>query len=157
VSMVSCSDDSTLGNTLLKIFGSYKTIGICDPLDISDDDKALVQFNSSFCSENSRYQIQWPWKYKNIDIPDNLDVAISRLRSLARLFYKDRNLLEKSDEVISNQVEQGIVKKVTAVTKTNQQCHYLPHHPVITPDKNTIKLCVVYDASVEEFKCECLH
>ncbi|XP_065891574.1 uncharacterized protein [Dysidea avara] len=159
MSMVSCSDDSV---TCIEDFWRLETIGISDPLDITDDDKALERFNSSICFEDGRYQIQWPWKYENLDIPENLDIAVGRLRSLARRFQKDRNLLEKYDEVISSQVKQGIVEKVTTDTRTSQQCHYLPHHPVITPAKSTTKLRIVYDASTkakrgEKSLNECLH
>ena len=67
-------------------FWRLETIGISDPLEITDDDKALETFNSSICFEDGRYQIQWPWKYENLDIPENLDIAVGRLRSLARRF-----------------------------------------------------------------------
>ena len=118
-------------------------------MDITDDDRALDRFNSSIRFEKGRYQVQWPWKYEKIDIPDNFEVAVGRLRSLARRYQKDRSLLEKYDEVISSQVEQGIVEKVTTDTRTSKQHHYLPHHPVITPAKNTTKLHIVYDVSAK--------
>ena len=54
------------------------------------------------------------------------------------------------------------MEKVTTDTRTSQQCHYLPHHPVITPAKSTTKLRIVYDASTkakrgEKSLNECLH
>ena len=81
ISMVSCSDDSVMGNPNIENFWKLEAIGISDPC-ITDDDKALEQSN---LSKNGRYQVQWPWKCKNLDI-DNLDIAIGRLRSLARHF-----------------------------------------------------------------------
>ena len=62
----------------------------------------------------------------------------------------------------SGLVEQGIVEKVITDIRTSEQCHYLPHHPVITPAKNTTKLRIVYDASAkagrrEKSLNECFH
>ena len=36
---------------------NLETIGIVEPLDITDDDRALEQFNKSVCFENERYYI----------------------------------------------------------------------------------------------------
>ena len=162
ISMVYCSEDLVTGNTCIEDFWRLEAIGICDPLDITDDDKALDRFNSSIRFEKGRYQVQWPWKYEKMDIPDNFEIAVGRLRSLARRLQRDRNLLQKYDEVISSQAEQGIVEKVTTDTRTSEPHHYLPHHPVITPAKNTTKLRIVYDASAkirkgEKSLNECLH
>jgi len=60
ISMVSCSEDLAMGNKCIEDFWRLKAIGICDPLDITDDDKALDRFNSSIHFEKGRYQIQWP-------------------------------------------------------------------------------------------------
>ena len=48
-------------------------------------------------------------------------------------------------EVVEEQKEQG------------DKQHYIPHHAVIKPENNTTKLRVVYDASTETKKFECLH
>ena len=68
----------------------------------------------------------------------------------------------KYDEVISSQITQGIIEKVTINTETTERRHYLPHHPVMTPSKSTTKLRIVYDASIKAKKGdkslnECLH
>ena len=68
----------------------------------------------------------------------------------------------KYDEVISSQITQGIIEKVTINTETTERRHYLPHHPVMTPSKSTNKLRIVYDASIKAKKGDkslnkCLH
>ena len=68
----------------------------------------------------------------------------------------------KYDEVISSQITQGIIEKVTINTETTERRHSLPHHPVMTPSKSTTKLRIVYDASIKAKKRdkslnECLH
>jgi len=64
---------------------------------------------------------------------------------------RDSDLLRKYNEVIQSQVKQGVIKRV-ADTKKGTLKHYLPHHPVLTPAKNTTKLRVMCDASIKSKK-----
>ena len=95
------------------------------------------------------YQVAWPWKNQNPDLPVNLDIVIGRMRSLARRFQGNSNLLKKYDDIIQGQVEKGIIEKVTENMKENDRKHYLPHHPVIIPTKCITKVRIVYDASAK--------
>ena len=149
VSLFSSSDDTITKSPNIEDFWRLETIGIGDSLDQTDDDRALEQFNISVCFENGRYYINWPWKYESFDLPENLDIAIGRIKSLARRFKRDKSLLMEYDEVISSQITQGIIDKVTINTETTERRHYLPHHPVMTPSKSTTKLQIVYDASIK--------
>ena len=38
---------------------------------------------------------------------------------------------------------------VTKPIKSKTKMYYLPHHPVLTPEKEAIKICVVFDTSVK--------
>ena len=108
-------------------------------------------WSSSICFQRGRYYVRWPWKYDYLDLPDNLDVALGRMRSLAKRLRRDNKLLAKYDDVISSQVKQGIIEKVVVDKKVDGK-HYLPHHPVVTPSKSTTKLRIVYDASIKAKK-----
>ena len=114
-------------------------------MDQTDDDRALEQLNSSVCFENGRYYIKWPWKYDSFDLPENLDIAIGRIKSLARRFNRDKSVLMKYDEVISSQITQGIIEKITINTETKKgdkslnEC--LHRGPVLLPDLCGILLC----------------
>ena len=127
-SLFSSSDDSVIRNPNIEDFWRLETIGISDLSVLTDDDKALEQFNNSIIFENGRYYIKWPWKYEHLDLPENLDIVIGRIKSLARRFQGDKDLLVKYDKVISSQVKQGIIEKVIVNTLTTERRHYLPHH-----------------------------
>ena len=148
MNLLSSADDSVIGNPNIEDLWNLEAIGIAEPLDITNDDRALEQFNRSVCVQNGRYYITWPWKSEHPDLLENFEVALSRLKSLARRFEKDPDLLRKYNEVIQGQVKQGVIERVVD-TKEGTLKHYLPHHPVLTPAKNTTKLRVVYDASVK--------
>ena len=132
-------------------FWNLETLGIRDPLDLTNDDKALKQFNDSIRFTEGRYQITWPWKCDHPDLPDNFQVAVNRLRGLARRFDRDKDLLVKYNDVIQNQVEMGVIEKVVNSSDDTLK-HYLPHHPILTPAKDTTKLRVVYNALVKAKK-----
>jgi len=46
----------------------------------------------------------------------------------------------------------GVIEKVTSLSPEGLIKHYIPHHPVITPSKNTTKVRIIYDASAETKK-----
>ena len=65
-------------------------------------------------------------------------------------------------DVIHDQLDRGIIERVSSDTKEGPVKHYIPHHAVITPSKTTTKLRVVYDASAKSRQKdkslnECLH
>ena len=151
MNLLSSADDPVTKNLNVEDLWNLETIGIEEPVDITDDDRALEQFNKSVCFENGRYYITWPWKCEHPNLPDNFDVAFSRLKSLARRLERDKDLLIKYNEVFQSQVQQGVIERVVKNSE-NTLKHYLPHHPVLTPAKNTTKLRVVYDASVKSRK-----
>ena len=70
---------------------------------------------------------------------------------MARRLERDKDLLIKFNEVFQSQVQQGVIERVIKNSE-NTLKHYLPHHSVLTPAKNTTKLRVVYDASVKSRK-----
>ena len=105
---------------------------------MTDDDKVLEQFNELICYRDGRYQVAWPWKCQNPDLPINLDIVIERMKSLARHLKENADLLKKYDDIIQGQVQKGIIEKVTENMKESDRKHYLPHHPVITPTKRAI-------------------
>ena len=71
---------------------------------------------------------------------------------MGRHLQRNKDLLRRYDDVIQNQVRQGIIEKVVDKVKEGNLKHYLSHHPVLTPTKNTTKLRVVYDASLKAKK-----
>ena len=73
------SDDSVTLNANIEDFWKLETLGIRDPLDLTNDDKALKWFNESICFTDGRYQIAWPWKCEDPDFPENFHIVVNRL------------------------------------------------------------------------------
>ena len=113
------ADSPVTGNPNVEDLWNLETIGIVESLDITNDDRALKQFNKSTYCENGRYYVTWPWKCEYPDLPENFDVAMSRMRSLAKCFERDKDLLMRYNEVIQSQIKQGVVERAVEDKKEN--------------------------------------
>lgn len=133
-------------------FWMLEKIGISDDPVENDDEIALKSFNDSIYFDNGRYNVQWPWKANNDQLPANYQLALGRLRSLAkRLLAADDSLPLEYNNVIKTQIELGIIEQVPddEIIATKNRVHYLPHHPVVKIDRATTKVRIVYDASAK--------
>jgi len=64
----------------IETFLHLETIGIKDCPYVCDDDLASQKFNETIEYTNDRYQVTWPWKQKEVELPDNFGLAIGRLK-----------------------------------------------------------------------------
>ena len=82
-------------------------------------------------------------------IPDNYDIAGSRLESLTNRLKGKPDVLRHYNDVIKEQLEAGVVEKVEyneQFLNTPGSVFYNPHREVLREDRSTTKLRVVYDA-----------
>uniref|UniRef100_A0A7I5EBZ3 CCHC-type domain-containing protein n=1 Tax=Haemonchus contortus TaxID=6289 RepID=A0A7I5EBZ3_HAECO len=88
-----------------------------------------------------------PWKDNAEALSDNKGLAIRRLQATLAKLAKDPLILQQYHDTIANQHEQGIIEEVDEDSLTEGSVvHYLVHHAVLTPQKETTKLRVVFDA-----------
>ncbi|VDM31544.1 unnamed protein product, partial [Toxocara canis] len=132
-------------------YWNLESIGITDPPNQKDDDEALRQFYKSVSLVDGRYTVSWPWRDTPPKFPlrDNYQLSVGRLRSLIKRLSVDSNLLRKYDDTIKEQLSQQIIERCDTNKADGSVIHYLPHHPIIRPDKSTTKLRIVYDASAK--------
>lgn len=63
---------------------------------------------------------------------------------------KTPNILQEYNQIIREQLDQGIIEVIVDPNNTGaSHVHYLPHHAVICQDKQTTEVCVVYDGSAK--------
>ena len=102
-----------------------------------------------------------PWRSPRPILHNNFNLCLKRLKGLLSRLRSEKDILRDYDSVIRAQVEQGIVEPIDSATEADViGVHYLPHHVVIRRDKDTTKLCIVYDASAKSNGVslnECLH
>ena len=131
----------------LDSFWDLETIGIKDSLESTADMEAMNNFNQSVKFENDRYHVAWPWKNEPYDLPENKDLSYGRFRSLLHRLKNKPELLQKYNDIIDEQCKKGIIEKVDTHSEEQGIKHYIPHHAIVDPSKQTTKVRIVYDAS----------
>ena len=72
----------------IEYFWRLETIGITDNLRQPDDERAIQHFSETVKKEKGRYNVSWPWREKNPNLPDNYGLTFGRLKTaISRLSY----------------------------------------------------------------------
>uniref|UniRef100_A0AC34GU52 Integrase catalytic domain-containing protein n=1 Tax=Panagrolaimus sp. ES5 TaxID=591445 RepID=A0AC34GU52_9BILA len=143
--------DSKMNNVpdQCETFWKLETMGIVDSSKMEEDDKLVQQnFESSVQFKDSRYYVSWPFK-ANVDrLQSNAGVAIARLRSSAKKIAEDPEFAQQAQSMIADQKKRGTIELAPKLPQ-GKVVHYLPHHPVFTPEKTTTKVRMVFDGSAK--------
>ena len=135
-------DDADSANSLVKKLWDLESIGI------REKDTVQEAFVKNITTEDGKYCVKLPLKEQHTLLPDNYDLSLSRLNSLLKRLRRDPETLKEYDNIIQEQLRQGIIERVdTSVEKEPGNVHYLPSQVVLRKDALTTKLRVVYDAS----------
>ena len=79
--------------------------------------------------------------------PDQqLEMALNRLDNTERRLIKQPELGEKYCEIIEQYIKKRYLEYVDVKNDSND-CWYLPHFPVVRPDKSTTKVRIVFDGA----------
>ncbi|KJH49031.1 hypothetical protein DICVIV_04810 [Dictyocaulus viviparus] len=94
-----------------------------------------------------------PWKDNANTLSSNKGMAIQRLQSTVNKLKANPTLFQQYHKIIVQQLNQGVIEEVEEAnnsTNLKEIIHYLSHHAVITPNKETTELRVVFDASAHQ-------
>ena len=105
----------------------------------------MEQLNESLKFEDGRYQVTWPWKEENPDLPANRELSVGRLKSVVSKLKNRPELLQKYNSVLTEQLEKGVIERIEETSGGSLKL-YLPHHAVVNPSKSTTILRILYDA-----------
>ena len=89
------------------------------------------------------------WKHDTPNLPSNKAGSLGRLKNLLKKLRKDPAKYQQYDQLIRDQLKEGIVERVPK-GKSNNKDFYLPHRPVIRETAATTKMRIVFDASARE-------
>ena len=95
----------------------------------------MLESTSKFTGE--RYDVGMLWSEPEPNLPNNYSSALGQLYSLERRFQRDPNLKSLYQQSIDTDVEKGFVKILdeSNVKGTFGKEWYLPHQPVLNPNK----------------------
>jgi len=151
VTLLRTTQQHELVDTDIERFWSLEDVGIKDNPYLDDDENALNQFNSTVRKVNGRYEVRWPYKEKNPNLPTNLGLAVGRLKSLLQRFKDQPDLLPEYEKILTDQESLGIIEEVTDMS-SKHRVHYVPHHFVVDRSRATTKMRMVFDASARSGK-----
>ena len=111
---------------------------------------AMTKVAETITFENGRYTVGIPWREGELRLGNNYDAALGRLQNQEKsLKPKGPDIMKQYSHIFEEYEHKGYIKKV-AKSETKEQW-FLPHFPVIRPDKDTTKVRVVFDAAM---KCQ---
>ena len=119
---------------------------------MSTDEKAsLEKLEELIRYVDGRYQVVIPWKDEEPVLPNNYEMALRRLLNTEKRLLKNPEIGEAYTNNINQYLEKGYIRKLDPTEKSPLKKWYLPHFPVVRPDRTTTKTRIVLDASA---KCE---
>ena len=94
-----------------------------------------TQFN------RERYEVGFLGREEEVKLPNNFYSAMGQHKFLERCLQKNETLKKRCQQTIDTDFSAGYVRKVNhnELNETNDKLQwYLPHHPVINPEKHEI-------------------
>nr|CAB3263162.1 uncharacterized protein LOC104265735 [Phallusia mammillata] len=113
-----------------------------------EDRYALKQMESSVKCHDGHYQLRLPWRPGAPNLPNNRAMAMKRLSYLKRRLETDSQLYEKYKQTLDTYLNEGYARRLKCDDKEPEDgaVWYLPHHPVVHPQKPG-KVRVVFDCA----------
>ena len=99
---------------------------------------------------DGHYEIPLPLKEEVLNLPNNWQLALSRLQRLKQRLKRDSKYREQYETFMKERIEKGLAEKVPSeeLLLSNGRVWCIPHHGVNHPQKPD-KIRVVFDASAE--------
>ena len=84
-----------------------------------------------------------PWRDGIGTLADNYGQSHQRLKSLCNRFVKDPQLYDEYASVMSEQIESGVLERVSTSPPAVGESYYLPQYPVVRRDHASTKVRIV--------------
>ena len=114
-----------------------------------EDRRVLVLWDEKVSFSGGHYVLPISFTNPSLKLPDNQQMAEKRLSSLRRKLSKNQDLHQKYTDGMNDLLKQGYAVPVPEqdIHRSDGKVWYLPHHPVINPNKEKIR--IVFDCAAE--------
>nr|XP_058942387.1 uncharacterized protein LOC131770692 [Pocillopora verrucosa] len=141
-------------NVTLKRFWDLETLGIVpqsqEENELTPLEKiAQKKVEQSLSYNGDRYEVSVPWKQDRPNLPNNRQMAERRLQLFEKKLQKDTQLANAYQGVIDDYLEKEYIRVVPTSEPRPESEWFLPHFPVVRPDRETTKVRIVFDASAQ--------
>ena len=116
---------------------SYGALKKVHPRSASDARAHDIHENTTV-HNGKKYDVGMLWAEDNIELPNNYFSALVQLKSMENRLTKDQTLREKYSNTIKEDLGKGYAVKVEDAHKVESRSRrewYLPHNPVVNPNK----------------------
>ncbi|XP_030845109.1 uncharacterized protein LOC115925437 [Strongylocentrotus purpuratus] len=115
-----------------------------------NDKKVMEIWERDIQREGAHFQLPVPFRRRPPNLPDNKWSAEQRLKSLARRLQRDQAMYVKYKQGIEDLLRKGYAEEVSEETRQPKDTPvwYLPHHPVLNPQKPD-KMRIVFDCAAK--------
>ena len=132
-----------------------------DKVGSDENNPALAHFKETMRQLNDgQYELRMPLKENRPHLPTNRHIAEKQVRAQTKRWKKTSegiSILSKYNEALDNYMRDGQVEEIPPDEINSIDCHYLTHHAVIKPEKNT-KIRPVFNGSLDKPSLnDCLH
>ena len=110
----SSDEDSELIEILKQFWGTEAVGTSHDATDTHQHDQSEL-FLPSIHFKDGHYEIEFPWKQVNVDIPNHICLCNNQLRALQCQLKSEPELLQEYDKIIQEQLQLGIIELVSVV------------------------------------------
>lgn len=112
------------------------------------DTSVLHKSEETLTYSDGRYSVAIPWKELAPKLHDNYQMALNRLENTEKRLRKNPEVAEMYGKTIEKYIEKGYVQKISEISPETKW--FLPHFPVIRPERETTKVRIVFDASAKQ-------
>ncbi|XP_071950851.1 uncharacterized protein [Antedon mediterranea] len=132
---------------LMRKFWEVDSYGVSDlKIYKAEDERVIQKVSESLTAVDERYSVNIPWREEGLNMDNNYEMAFKRLECLERKLTRDKMLGDNYQNVLDNYRSKGYVRKIDqSLTELNQW--FLPHFPVVKPERETTKVRLVFDAA----------
>ncbi|XP_061401555.1 uncharacterized protein LOC133337338 [Musca vetustissima] len=145
-----CTERDDQMQQLIKMFYNIESLGISchNTLESKEDERSMeILKNFTKQRDDGHYETALLWRYDNINMPNNYEMAKRRLICLENKLQKNRELFETFSEIIAKYACKGFISKIDISTK-HTNVWYLPIFPVFNRNKPA-KCRIVWDAAAK--------
>ena len=130
------SSDDEPHDELLEQFWKIEAEGTQPESESSNpaDKEALDLLKKTITYNGEGYEIGLPWR-KPFRVENNIFAALSQLKSLHKRLSNDIQLKELYEQTLTTDLQKFYVNPVEMQQPEPEKIWYLPHHPVVNPNK----------------------
>ena len=110
---------------------------------------AFEKVNQSLVHDCEPYQVAVPRKSECLTLPNNLEMACSRLKNTEKRLLRQPVVGQEYNQIIVSFLDKGYIHKINETDKKPPIFWHLPHFPVCRPERMTTKTRIVFDASAK--------